>query len=216
MISIGALIAAGIAPTQARTFEPYLQQTCEHFGITTPLREACFVAQGAYESSMFRDTEENLRYSTAQRIVTVFRRAFDLNQDKVIEPEELAAAQAFVLQPEKLANRAYAGRNGNGNEASGDGWRYRGRGLFQITGRSNYTTAALKCCEPYIDQPDLVMQPPDACLTAGWYWDANNLNRLADAGDIDGITRRINGAAMTAADQRRSMTRTFIREFSAP
>lgn len=216
MISIGALIAAGIAPTQARTFAPYLQQTCEHFGISTPLREACFVAQGAYESSMFRDTEENLRYSTAERIVLIFRRAFDLNQDKVIEASELEAAKAFIYQPEKLANRVYAGRNGNGSEASGDGWKYRGRGMFQLTGRGNYTTAALKCCEPYLDRPDLVMQPPDAALTAGWYWDANNLNRLADEGKIDAITRLINGAAMTAADQRRSMTRAFIKAFSAP
>jgi putative chitinase len=124
-------------------------------------------------------------------------------------------ARALVGKPQDLANIAYGNRNGNGDQASGDGWRYRGRGCIQLTGRNNYTAAALKCSEPYLDQPDLVATPGDACLTAGWFWDRNSLNRLADAGDIDGITRGVNGSAMAGAQERRQLFRRFVSLFTA-
>jgi putative chitinase len=195
MINVATLVAAGIGPTQARMFETPLNAACERFRIDTPLREAAFVAQCAHESGSFVRLEEGLFYRTAERICIIFRR----------QVPSTAAALPLVGNPKGLANRVYANRNGNGNEASGDGWRYRGRGLLQLTGRSNYTSAAAKLARPYVEQPDLVMQPDDACLTAAAFWDTNRLNTLADRGDIDAITRAVNGPGMVGAAERRAL-----------
>ena len=114
-----------------------------------------------------------------------------------------------------IASKAYAGHNGNGDVASGDGWRYRGRGLLQLTGRENYADASVALARDYVGQPDLVALPPDACLTAGWYWHTNKLNALADAGAVDAITRAINGPRMLNADLRRKLTQAAQRALSA-
>lgn len=205
MISVSQLVAGGIGPTQANLFAEHLEQTCELYEIESPLRISAFLAQCAHESGLFTVTEENLHYRDPRRI-----RAMFLN----VKSDQQAAD--LVEKPEALGNVAYAGRNGNGNAASGDGYRYRGRGLIQLTGRNNYTAAGLKLAEPYLDQPDLVAQAGDACLTAGWYWDRNYLNKLADVGKIDEITRAINGAAMVGALDRRNLFRTFLSVFTAP
>lgn len=211
------LIAGGIGPTQAALFASYLTQAFDEFQISSPLRQAAFLAQCAHESTLFVHLEEELYYRDAERAATkIFRGTFDANRDKVISPAEIEAAKPYMRNPQGLANKVYAGRNGNGNEASGDGYRYRGRGLIQLTGRNNYSAAALKLAEPYIDQPDLVAGPADACLTAGWYWDRNGLNRLADAGEVDAITRAVNGAAMEGADNRKKLYRTFLSVLTAP
>jgi putative chitinase len=97
------------------------------------------------------------------------------------------------MQPEKIANRAYADRMGNGNEASGEGWLYRGRGLIQLTGKDNYAAFSLGADNEALLKPDLVAEPELAALSAGWFWSANGLNSLADAKDVVGMTRRING-----------------------
>ncbi|MGC4075460.1 MAG: DUF2514 family protein [Rubrivivax sp.] len=173
-LTIGALVAGGIAPTQARTFIEPLLQTCDMFGITTPMRQAAFLAQLSHESGGFQHTEESLWYRTPERIVAMFSGV-----------KTVGEAQRYVGKPRELANLVYAGRMGNGDVASGDGWRFRGRGLIQLTGRNNYTAAALKLAEPYVDQPDLVALPADACLTAGWFWDRSGLNKPADQGAID-------------------------------
>jgi len=112
---------------------------------------------------------------------------------------DLEHAAKLCRNPKELANTVYSNRIGNGDYDSGDGWRYRGRGVFQLTGRSNYAAAGAALWRPYKDEPDLVAQPLDACMTAGWYWDSRKLNLLAD---IDGITRKIN-PAMAGADDRR-------------
>lgn len=204
-ITIAQLVAGGIGPTQARMFVDPLNQTCEIYGIETPLRQAAFVAQCAHESANFTRTEENLNYPDPRRMRAMFL---------AVNSDELAIS--LIGKPQQLANIAYANRNGNGNALSGDGWKYRGRGLIQLTGRNNYTAATLKLTEPYIDQPDLVAQPGDACLTAGWYWDRNGLNKPADGGRIDDITRAINGSAMAGAVERKSLFRAFVSIFTAP
>ena len=195
MIQLASLVAAGIGPTQARLFEAPLIAACARFGIDTPLRQAAFVAQCAHESRLFTTLEEGLYYRTPERICSIFRSTVPT----------LAIARNLACNPKLLANRVYANRNGNHDEASGDGWRYRGRGLIQLTGRTNYTRAATDLGRPYVDQPDLVLEPADACLTAGWFWNAGKLNALADASRIDDITRAINGAAMAGADERRRL-----------
>ena len=156
------------------------------FEINTPARIAAFLAQIAHESGDFRHTEENLNYSW-QALRKTWPKHFETD----------AIAQAYHRQPEKIANRAYADRNGNGDEASGDGWRFRGRGLIQITGRVNYLAYSVAIGEPtVVTDPDQVKLPRHAALSAGWFWSSHGLNALADAGDeasFNQISFKING-----------------------
>lgn len=193
MISIQQLVNAGLGPMRASEFHVPLQRTFDIFAINTPARRAAFLAQCMVESSNLSALEEDLRYSSVERIKLVFLRLRQLPEAR------LAAA---VRNPQVLGNLAYANINGNGNEASGDGWRYRGRGLIQTTGRANYEAAQIGLGRPYVSQPDLMAKPEDACLSAGFFWRNNNLNVLADAHDIDGITRVVNGKAMREREQR--------------
>lgn len=195
-INIAMLIAAGIAPTQARVFAAPLQPACTRFEINTPARLAAFLAQCSYESEGFTKLEEGLFYRTPGRIGDVFQR---------LRPLGNAELTKLCRNPQALANKAYANINGNGNEASGDGWRYRGRGLIGITGRANYRAADAAMATSFELLPDLVAQPNNAALTAAWFFASNGCNALADSSQIDAITRRVNGPAMLAKDDRRSM-----------
>lgn len=202
MITIAALIAAGIGPAQARQFTPFLVEACARFYIDTPEREAGFIAQAAHESAGFTRLEENLHYTSADRLVRLFRTAYDLDRDGIADHEEVAHAEQYLRNPRALASCIYANRLGNGPEASGDGWRYRGRGLFQLTGRDNYAQAEHGVGRPYLADPGLVAQPRDACLSAAWYWHSRGMNALMDVGRFDEVTRRLNGPAMLGADER--------------
>jgi putative chitinase len=186
VISVESLVAAGIGPTQARLFEAPLAAACARYAIDTPARAAAFVAQCAHESRLFTALEEGLWYRTPERICAIFPSSVP----------SVAIARTLACNPKLLANRVYANRNGNGNEQSGDGWRYRGRGLIQLTGRANYAQAASGAQRPYLDEPDLLLAADDACLAAAWFWQAHRLSALADAGRFDAITRAINGPAM--------------------
>lgn len=193
MISVRTLIAAGVPPTQARQFAEPLAAACARFGINTPARVAGFVAQCRVESADFTMLEENLRYRTPEVLDRTFSAVRGLDD----------AARLIKAGPQAIANRVYAGRMGNGPEASGDGWRYRGRGLKQLTGRDHYAEAARALAQPYLEQPELVGQPADAALTAAWYWHVAKCNTLADAALWDAITRAVNGPAMLQAALRR-------------
>lgn len=193
MLTLPTLIAAGVPPTQARQYVDPLAAACARFGINTPARIAGFLAQCRVESADFTRLEENLFYTTPERIRQVF-------PSRVAS---MADAARLVRNPKALANCVYAGKIGNGNEASGDGFRFRGRGLKQLTGRANYADAASGLCRPYLDQPDLVALPDDACLTAAWFWTSAKANILADSAQWDAITRAVNGPAMLKADLRR-------------
>lgn len=191
-MTVDQLIACGVTPTAAKVFAEPLSLAFQMVDIITPRRQAAFLAQAMHESARFSVLEENLYYSTPERIRAVFPSRVP----------SLDAARPLVRKPQFLANRVYAGRLGNGDEFSGDGWRFRGRGIFQLTGRENYEAAARALDFPYPAQPDLVAQPTHAALTAGWFWDRGRLNGLADAGDIDAITRDINGPAMLGRRER--------------
>jgi len=191
-MTVDELIACGVSPTAARAFAQPMTAACERFGISTPRRKAAFLAQAMHESAKFSVLEENLHYSTPERVRAVF-------PSRVLS---LDAARPLVRNPQALANRVYSDRLGNGSEASGDGWRYRGRGIFQLTGRANYAAAEQALDSPYIAQPELVAQPLHAALTAGWFWDRGRLNAPAEDGDIDAITRAINGRAMLGRRER--------------
>lgn len=197
MITLAQLIACGIGPTQARTFVDPLNDAFNAYAIDTLPRMAAFIAQAAHESASFTRLEENLFYTTADRI----RKVFPSSVPSLVE------AGRLVRNPKALANRVYANKNGNGPESTGDGFRYRGRGLFQLTGLANYSAAGVR----YLANPDTVAQPLGAALTAGWFWAAGGMNALADALNIDAVTRKINGKAMLGAGERRAAFEANLR-----
>lgn len=201
-ISVSVLIACGVTPTLAKQFADPLARAFDRFGIDSPVRKAAFIAQATHESQGFARLEENCRWTDPARIMQFFPSSV----------HDIATAQTLVKQPERLANFVYANKIGNGDYASGEGWKYRGRGLFQLTGRSNYSAAGMALGRPYKDQPELVSQPLDACMTAAWYWSERHLNDLADASLIDAITRKIN-PAMAGADDRHQRFDVAIEAF---
>ncbi len=191
MLNLPQLIAAGITPTVARVLLPHLIVAFDRFEIDTPRRMAAFIGQYSHETSGFTRLEENLYYTDPARIAQMFSAL-----------REVEKARAFTRQPKALANRVYANRNGNGSEASGDGWNYRGRGLPHLTGRGNYRAAGSALGQPLEQNPDRVAEPEAAVLVGAWYWKANGLNALADRWQLDAITRAINGAAMAGRTDR--------------
>lgn len=171
------------------------------FGIDTPKRQAAFLAQVGHESTSFTVLSESLYYRDPRRIATIFRTGFDLDGDRVVDPEEIEFARGYVCKPEKLANRAYANRGGNGPESSGDGWRYRGRGLIQTTFKNAYRAAGNALGLDLLGNPDLLVQPLPAARSAGFFWFSNNLNSYADKGDFKGLTRHINSGMLGMDDR---------------
>lgn len=166
-----------------------LSVAMERFGISTPACQAAFIAQIAEESQGLTRIQENLNYSVQAL--------------RVVWPDHFspAIASTYARQPAKIANRAYANRMGNGDEASGDGWTFRGRGLIQITGRSMYLRCGAELGLPLVEQPDLLLVPANAAMSATWFWHENNLNAFADSGDFTEITKRINGGLSGLADR---------------
>ena len=153
------------------------------YGLGTKLRQAHFLAQLAHESGGFARLVENLNYS-ADGLRRTWPSRFDAR-----------TAAEYARKPERIANKAYANRLGNGDEASGDGWRFRGRGYVQLTGRANYMDFSHKLYGDYrlVTNPDLAADPKVAIQLAAEYWQAKDLNALADKDDLNGITRKING-----------------------
>jgi putative chitinase len=196
MISAAQLVAAGLAPSVAATFAAPLSAACARFGIDTPARIAGFVAQCRVESTDFTHLVESLNYTHAERIVATFPR----------EVPTLAAAYPLVERPQELALAVYSNRLGNGPRDTGDGWKYIGRGIGQITGRRGYAAAQSALGRPYLAHPELLEQPEDACLTAAWYWQTDNCNAMADAHDWNAITLAFNGRAMLKAVERAALS----------
>lgn len=161
-----------------------LNEAMDKFGIDTPARQAMFLAQCCHESGHFRLTQENLNYK-AESLSRVFPKYF---RDK--DPED------YAKQPEKIANLVYGNRMGNGDEESGDGWRFHGRGLIQLTGKDNYEALGEAIGKDLTAEPDFVASPEGAALSAAWFWHKNNLNHFADADDIVSCTKRVNGGTI--------------------
>lgn len=178
-------------PTDIARFVTPLAEACAEWSIDTPLRLAAFLAQIAHESGQLCALAENLNYS-ADALLRVFPRHFEASQ-----------AATYARHPDRIASRVYANRMGNGDEASGDGWRYRGRGLIQVTGKTNYAACGTALGLDLIAQPELLEQPGPAARSAAWFWHRNGLNRPADAHDIETITRRINGG-LSGLDDRKA------------
>ena len=191
MIDKEDLVAAGLcSPEVAMRWTPALNETMERFDISNKYRIAAFLSQVAHESGGFKFVVENLNYS-ADALLRVFPKYFPT-------PE---IANAYARQPERIANRAYANRMGNGDEASGDGWAYRGRGLIQLTGKNNYASFSLQMDNNCLVEPDIVAEPKLAALSAGWYWNSRNINPVADTDDVKEVTRLVNGGYNGLADR---------------
>ena len=168
---------------------PALAAAMEEFEIDTPQRIAMFLAQCAHESAYFSVKRENLNYS-ADGLKKIFPKYF-ANRD----------ASEYNRQPEKIANVVYSNRMGNGDEESGDGWRYCGRGFIQLTGKSNYTACGTALGVDLSENPQYLETPEGAARSAAWFWSKNGLNKFADEGDIKGATKRINGGFIGLEDR---------------
>ncbi|NIJ70587.1 glycoside hydrolase family 19 protein [Xanthomonas sp. 60] len=196
-------------PSRAQRWVDALNVAMRRFGVNTPRRAAHFLAQVGHESLSLTKLEEGMSYSRL-RLEEVFGR-------------RLTAAElpSFVGQPVKLGNRVYANRNGNGNEASGDGYLYRGRGPIAVTGRSNYRHIGRLIDQPLEQMPQLLLNPEVGALASAAYWQDACLNTLADQGDVLPISRRINlGSATSRAipnglDDRRQRTERALRVLGA-
>jgi putative chitinase len=169
-----------------------LNETFEHFEIDTPKRMAMFIAQTAHESGNFAATQENLNYS-AKGLSGTFKKYFPTEE----------SATAYARKPEKIANKVYGSRMGNGAESSGDGYKYRGRGVIQLTGKDNYTACGKALGMDLLADPDSVAENPVAVLSAGWFWNTRRLNDWADKGDVLTVTKKINGGTIGLADRKK-------------
>ena len=168
-----------------------MNQIFEIYEINTPLRIAHFLAQAMHESGEFSINTENLNYS-APGLMRTFPRYF---------PDSHTAEQ-YARKPEMIANRVYSNRMGNGNEASGDGWRYRGRGIFQLTGKDNYTRYGNAIGIDLINDPEAAYDPVISLQVACEYWKSRNMNPDADHDDIVMITKKINGGTIGLDDRK--------------
>jgi putative chitinase len=177
------LIAGIVGRADAPDWYAPLRDACQFFRIDTVVRVAPFLAQCGHESGGFVSLEENLNYS-ADRLLAVFPKYF--------RSGEMAAA--YARKPQAIANRVYANRMGNGDEASGDGWAYRGGGLIQLTGAENYRRCGDSIGVNLLRAPELVRTNKTyAAISAAWFWADRGCNAYADIGDFEGLTRRING-----------------------
>jgi putative chitinase len=175
-----------------------LNEAFQKYDISTPARQAAFIGQCAHESGNFRILEENLRYSAAG-LMRVWPSRFP----------NLEVANQFAGNAEKIANKVYAGRMGNGTEESGDGWKYHGRGLIQLTGKENYERCGEALGVDLINQPQLLAQPYYAAMSAAWFWGKKGLNALADSKDYDTMTKRINGGLIGLDDRKAKIAKAL-------
>jgi putative chitinase len=170
-----------------------IPDTAAKFGINTPLRLAHFLAQCGHESGGFRATQENLNYS-AKGLMGIFKKYFP----------NASIAASYERKPERIANKVYANRMGNGSELSGEGYKFRGRGYIQLTGKENYTSFGKAINENILANPDLVSSKY-ALLSAAWFFTKNGLHKMADEGASDQvvtkITKRVNGGTIGLPDR---------------
>jgi putative chitinase len=186
MVNAEKLRKLGIGPQWVAA----LNETFDRFGIATPEQQAAFIGQCGHECGHFRVLEENLNYKAAT-LMRLWPRRFPT----------LEIANAYAGNPQKIANMVYANRMGNRDEASGDGYRFRGRGCIQLTGHTNYHHAGKALGVDFVMEPDLVSSPKYAAMTAAWFWSTHNCNQLAQTKDWVGLTKKINGGTIGLDDR---------------
>lgn len=185
-----------IKPQNQAAFAPAISNILNQYQITTPLRLAHFLAQVIHESGSLNVTEENLHYS-ASLLVKIFPHFFPT----------LDKALPYDNKPDMIANYIYANRMGNGDTASGEGYKFRGRGLIQTTGKLNYKAVSMAVGVDFVEHPELLTQASYASLSVGYFWNSHGLNTLADHDDIKNITIRINGGTNGLAERTANLVR---------
>jgi len=199
------LVAAGVRDP-AKWLDAVVE-TCVEFEINTPQRVAAFLAQTSHESGGYTMLSENLNYRAATLAACWPNRFAVLGADKkpIKENGKLvptAVANSIAGKPEFIANLVYSSRMGNGPAESGEGWAFRGRGLKQLTGKFNYEKCGRDLGLDLVGHPDLLLEPINAARSAGWFWKANSLSTFADKGDLEGMTKRINGGLIGYAERK--------------
>lgn len=204
---IEKLIAAGIKESVASVWLPHVQEAMQRFGITTDKQIAGFLAQTAHESGGYTLLTENLNYKAATLAACWPNRFAVLGPDKKPVKDEKGkmtptkVAESIAGKPELIANMVYSSRMGNGPAESGEGWKFRGRGLKQLTGKDNYTRCGQALGVDLVSNPDMLLEPKWASHSAAWFWSANKCGALADADDFVGLTKRINGGTIGLQDR---------------
>ena len=188
------LLSLGI---DGKWLEP-LKETFEKYNIDTSKRQASFIGQCMHESAGFKLLEENLNYS-AKALMATWPSRFTSEE----------VANQYARNPEKIANKVYGGRMGNADESSGEGWLYRGRGIKQLTGKENYERCGSGLGVDLVSNPDLLLDPKYAALSAGWFWNKHGLNDLADKSDIETMTKRINGGLIGLDDRKAKIAKAL-------
>ena len=202
------IVAAGVKQATAQKWVDAVAAACQEFKINTPQRIAGFLSQCAHESGGFERLQENLNYS-ADGMAGIWPKRFavlgpdkkPLKKDGKNQPNKFALA--LHRKPEMIANVVYSGRMGNGPTESGEGWLYRGRGLKQLTGKDNHRACSAGLGVDLVANPDLLLEPVYAARSAAWFWSTNKCNAFADAGDIEGLTKRINGGLIGIDDRKK-------------
>lgn len=196
--------AAAISDVLAAKWYPHITAAMKEFGIDTPKRQAYFIAQVGTESGGFTVVRESLNYSVAGLNIFGSRLTAAQREQLGRKPGEPALSQE---RQAAIANLVYGGRYGN--NLNGDGWKFRGRGLKQVTFHDNYAACGKALNLPLLTNPDLLLEDANAARSAGWFWQANNCNRFADASDVPGLTRKINGGTNGLPDR---IARTRVAE----
>lgn len=199
----------------ARKFLPFFLAILPNFEINSLERVSAFLAQTAHESALFTRLEENLNYSS-EGLANTWPKRYALvdNQNSSKSSQKPVYAKNKVgrylpnplaiklnRKPSSIANNVYASRMGNGDENSGEGWKYRGKGLIQLTGKSNHVLLTLNTGIDFVSQPELLLDPVFAVLSAAWYWKYSSLNQLADKEDIENISKVINGGSIGLSER---------------
>jgi putative chitinase len=213
------IVAAGVKQATAQKWVDAVAAACQEFNIDTPQRIAGFLSQCAHESGGFERLQENLNYS-ADGMAGIWPKRFavlgpdgkPVKKDGKNQPNKFALA--LHRKPEMIANVVYSGRMGNGPTESGEGWKYRGRGLKQLTGKTNHSNCSKGLGVDLVDNPDLLLEPIYAARSAAWFWSTNKCNVFADAEDIEGLTKRINGGLIGLEDRKKRYA-SAMRSFSA-
>jgi putative chitinase len=173
-----------------------LEETFAKYDISTPARQACFLGQCAHESGNFKTLQENLNYS-AEGLMKTWPSRFSTKE----------IADQYARQPAKIAGKVYNGRLGNTSEEEAS--KYLGRGLIQLTGKENYANCGLGIGVDFLSDPTLLLDARYAALSAGWFWRKRGLNDLADASDIETMTKRINGGLIGLDDRKAKIAKAL-------